>query len=99
MSGAFATLFVLPPADVEWTGLDSLAEYNRPDRGYNKRGVCSVCHKYMRGLIEEKSITAISISSVTKGFPGMPKCHIMVKEKVDWCDIPDDGLPRFDAMP
>jgi hypothetical protein len=30
---------------------------------------------------------------------GLSKKHIYVRDKVDWYDLPDDGLPRFETMP
>jgi hypothetical protein len=30
---------------------------------------------------------------------GLSKKHIYVSEKVDWYQLPDDGLPRFETMP
>jgi hypothetical protein len=30
---------------------------------------------------------------------GLSRKHIYVREKVDWYDLPDDGMPRFETMP
>ena len=30
---------------------------------------------------------------------GRPVAHIFVASKAPWYDLPDDGLPRFDAYP
>jgi hypothetical protein len=26
----------------------------------------------------------------------MPTSHIWLEDRVDWCQVPDDGLPRFE---
>jgi hypothetical protein len=47
----------------------------------------------------------LTIASVDRGeggvdpLQGLDKKHIYVGEKVDWYDLPDDGLPRFETMP
>lgn len=30
---------------------------------------------------------------------GLPRTHIYLQDKVDWYNLPDDGLPRHDTMP
>lgn len=35
----------------------------------------------------------------TDPLEGMAKKHLYVREKVDWYQLPDDGLPRYETMP
>lgn len=50
---------------------------------------------------ERISITAGSIDeeSVKCGLGVKPSEHIFLREKAEWFEVPDDGVPRYEGFP
>jgi hypothetical protein len=73
-----------------------------------ERGFCSACGSTMTmRYYATPDVLYLTIASVdtqaTKdgvaALQGLSKKHLYLKEKVDWYQVPDDGLPRFETMP
>jgi hypothetical protein len=57
-----------------------------------------------RATPETLYLTIASVDDVARegginALEGLSKKHIYVSEKVDWYNLPDDGMPRFETMP
>ena len=73
-----------------------------------ERGFCSACGSTLtfryRATPDTLYLTIASVDQVaSKGgigaLEGLSWKHIFVREKVDWYNLPEDGLPRFETMP
>jgi hypothetical protein len=73
-----------------------------------ERGFCSACGTSLtfryRATPDTLYLTIASMDEDSSHggidvLGGLSKKHIYVGEKVEWYELPDDGLPRFEAMP
>ena len=73
-----------------------------------ERGFCSACGSSLtfryRATPETLYLTIASVDEEGRkggidALEGLSKKHIYVREKVDWYNLPDDGMPRFETMP
>jgi hypothetical protein len=77
-------------------GADLIATY-RPDDGMAK-AFCRVCGSSLfGGTWPEGPEVSVRLGSLDDEPPQGPQYHSFVGSKADWDQLPDDGLPRYDA--
>ena len=64
----------------------------------NQRGFCGRCGASVPGAAFDGTVF-VPFGNVVDDPGGRPVAHIFVASKAPWYEIPDDGLPRFDAYP
>ncbi|KAH8649789.1 Mss4-like protein [Xylariales sp. PMI_506] len=98
LSITFSPPITSPKSTLKWTAVSKNAE----------RGFCSACGSTLTFRYHATPDTLyLTIASVDERarngavdpLKSLSKKHIYVGEKVDWYDLPDDGLPRFETMP
>jgi hypothetical protein len=95
---AFGTFGAGDGRSLRWLrGRDLVSRYESSPG--TERAFCSVCGAVVACLSPDGSLAFPPLGN-SDDDPGLaPQCHIYVASKAPWYDIPDDGLPRFDAMP
>ena len=64
-------------------------------RQTNRRHSCAKCGAYLFEEVPAFGVTMVSAAQMDQ--PAPPMMHIFVADKI--YPLPEDGLPRFDAMP
>ncbi len=68
-----------------------------------ERGFCGACGSTLTmrywATPETMYLTIASVDRGSEALKGLKKKHLYVGEKVEWYELPDDGLPRFETMP
>lgn len=94
---AFTTTGGFPAADFRFVqGESSIRRYcSSPG---NERCFCGRCGSIVPGAAFNDTVF-VPFGNVEGDPGGRPVAHIFVASKAPWYEIPDDGLPRFDAYP
>jgi hypothetical protein len=92
-----------PPISSSSSSLKFVAISKNAERGFCSACGSSLTFKYS-ATPETMYLTIASVDEdARKGgldpLQGLSKKHIYIGEKVDWYNLPDDGLPRFETMP
>ena len=93
---AFSTFAAIDSDGFQWvSGEEQISQYESSPGGF--RIFCKVCGSIL-GVVEDGSVTMISLGSVS-GDPGVrPAEHIFVGSKAPWYEIRDD-LPQYLEWP
>jgi hypothetical protein len=79
-------------------GADLLRTF-QPAEGKAKT-FCSACGSNLFGNSWPTSpIASVRLSALDAPFDRKPEAHIFVRSVAAWETLPDDGAPRFDALP
>ena len=79
-------------------GEDLLRSF-QPDEGSAKT-FCSVCGSNLFGAGWPESPNAsVRLSALDDPFDRKPERHIFVRSVAPWETLPDDGAPRYEALP
>ena len=93
----FTTMGGFPAADFRFLrGADDIRGY-RSSPGSERR-FCGRCGSIVPGDAFDGTVFA-PFGNVEGDPGGRPIAHIFVASKASWYDVPDDGVPRFDAYP
>lgn len=95
---AFATFAGGDARGFRWLrGEDLVTGYQSSTGG--PRSFCSACGAVVPQLSFDGAMAFVPLGN-SDDEPGLqPQGHIYVASKAPWFDLPEDGLPRFDAMP
>jgi hypothetical protein len=95
---AFATFGAGDAQAFRWLrGEDLVTRY--PSSAGTQRAFCSVCGAVVPEFTADGAIAFLPLGNSDDDRGMAPLVHMYVGSKAPWYEIPDDGLPRFDAMP
>ena len=78
---------------------DDLLRSFQPDEGSAKT-FCSVCGTNLFGAgWPESPHASVRLSTLDEPFDRKPQRHIFVRSVAPWETLPDDGAPRYNAVP
>ena len=95
---AFATFVGGDARGFRWLrGEDLVTRYQSSPGG--PRAFCSICGAVVPVLSFDGAMAFLPLGNSDDEPSLQPQGHIYVASKAPWFELPDDGLPRFDAMP
>jgi hypothetical protein len=100
LSGGGGTVNGRAPTDaITITEGRNLIETYQPREGTAK-SFCRACGSNLfGGGWPESEHTSVRLSAIDSGFDQEPGAHIFVRSLAEWEVLPEDGLPRFEALP
>jgi hypothetical protein len=70
-----------------------------PSEGTAK-SFCGTCGTNLFGTgWPDSEVTGVRLATLDEPYEGTPEMHIFVRSVAPWETLPEDGIPRHDAMP
>ena len=99
-SAAFASNLLVKRAAFCWLrGAERVRSYRVPGAKVFANAFCDVCGSVLPEVGGERDVVVVPAGGLDDDPGARERLHIFTGSKAPWYELPDDGLPRFEASP